>query len=70
MKYIDDDLKNQINRHGSIRNGGTIMYHVILWLSLIFASVISAVFFYNIFLSMLFFGIFAMNVAYNFMEGQ
>jgi len=46
------------------------MYHVILWLSLIFASVISAIFFYNIFLSMLFFGIFAMNVAYNFMEGE
>ena len=46
------------------------MYHVILWLSLIFASLISAVFFYNIFLSMLFFGIFAVNVAYNLMEGQ
>ena len=46
------------------------MYHIILWLSLIFARLISAVFFYNIFLSMLFFGIFAVNVAYNFMEGQ
>ena len=46
------------------------MYHVILWLSLIFASLISAVFFYNIFLSMLFFGILAVNIAYNFMEGE
>ena len=44
IEKIDDDLNNQINRHGSIRME-------------------ELVFFYNIFLSMLFFGIFAMNVA-------
>jgi len=42
------------------------MYHIILWLSLIFASVLSVVIFQNIFLSLLLFLIFSINVAYNF----
>ncbi len=42
------------------------MYHIILWLSLIFGSVLSVVIFQNIFLSLLLFLIFSINVAYNF----
>jgi len=42
------------------------MYHIILWLSLIFGSVLSVVIFQNVFLSLLLFLIFSINVAYNF----
>jgi len=42
------------------------MYYIILWLSLIFGSVLSVVIFQNIFLSLLLFLIFSINVAYNF----
>jgi hypothetical protein len=42
------------------------MYYLILWLSLIFGSVITGFIFHNIFLSLLLFLIFAINVAYNF----
>ena len=42
------------------------MYHIILWLSLILGSVITGFIFHNIFLSLLLFLIFSINVAYNF----
>ena len=44
------------------------MYHIILWLILIFGSVISGFIYQNIFLSLLLFLIFSINVAYNFIK--
>ena len=44
------------------------MYHIILWLILIFGSVISGFIYQNIFLILLLFLIFSINVAYNFIK--
>jgi len=41
------------------------MYHLIIWLSLIFGSLISMIS-GNIFIAMLLFLVFSINVAYNF----
>jgi hypothetical protein len=44
------------------------MYHIILWVSLILLSVISITLFNSLFFGLLFFLIFSLNVAYNFIN--
>jgi hypothetical protein len=63
-------LENLVNNgiYDKSKKRGFIMYHIILWVSLILLSVISITLFNSLFFGLLFFLIFSLNVAYNFIN--
>ena len=76
LSLIFENINNCLILENLVNNGiydkskkrGFIMYHIILWVSLILLSVISITLFNSLFFGLLFFLIFSLNVAYNFIN--
>jgi len=76
LSLIFENINNCLILENLVNNGiydkskkrAFIMYHIILWVSLILLSVISITLFNSLFFGLLFFLIFSLNVAYNFIN--